>query len=38
MLRSALSVSAAAIGVVLLCVSALHWLGYDLFVWALSVQ
>jgi len=38
MLRNALSVSAAAVGLVLLSISAMHWLGYDLFVWALSVQ
>jgi hypothetical protein len=38
MVRNVLTVSAAALGVTLLCISALDWLGYDLFIWRLLVH
>lgn len=38
MLRAALNVSLAVLGVVLLCISALDWLGYDIFIFRLWVQ
>jgi len=38
MARSVLTVSAAVIGVVLLCISAVDWLGYDLFIWRLLLH